>query len=169
MGPLRRRTLTAPRVRRSVGVLALAVIAVFAGVASGEGSDPAIAVVVGRKQAPAEGVSVTLVAGIFARKRQLWNDRSTIVPVNLPAAHPLRRKFSLWVFGKSPEKMQDYWDDQYFHGVLPPPVLASEEAIIRFVASTPGAIGYVSACTVDKRVEVVALVQGPDGAAACPR
>ena len=134
---------------------------------SDAGGDPAIAVVVGRNQAPAAALSQTLVLGIFARKRQLWGDHSAIVPINLPIAHPLRRNFSRWVFKKTPEEMQDYWNDQYFHGVLPPPVLASEEAVLRFVASTPGAIGYVSVCSVDKRVEVVALVQGPDPAAAC--
>jgi ABC-type phosphate transport system substrate-binding protein len=136
--------------------------------AQAAGTEFAIAVVVGRGQSPAAALSPALVLGIFARKRQLWSDRSTIVPVNLPAAHPLRRKFSHWVFDKTPEEMQDYWNDQYFHGVVPPPVLASEEAVLRFVASTPGAIGYVSACTVDSRVEVLAVVQGPDGAAPCP-
>ncbi len=135
-----------------------------AGAVAGE---PAIAVVVGRAQAPAAALSQTLVLGIFARKRQLWDDRSPIVAVNLPAASPLRRNFSLWVFKRSPEDLQDYWNDQYFHGVLPPPVLASEEAVLRFVASTPGSIGYVSACSVDKRVEVVAWIASPDGAAPC--
>jgi ABC-type phosphate transport system substrate-binding protein len=130
---------------------------------------PAIAVVVGRHPVPTAPLNPTLVAGIFARKRLLWDDRSTIVPVNLPASHVLRRDFSLWLYGRSPEELQDYWNDQYFHGVLPPPVLASEEAVLRFVASTPGAIGYVSSCVVDHRVEVVALVAGPDGAAPCPR
>jgi ABC-type phosphate transport system substrate-binding protein len=133
------------------------------------GAEVAIAVVVGKGQAPATPLSPALVVGIFARKRQLWSDRSPIVPVNLPASHPLRRNFSRWVFDRTPEEMQDYWNDQYFHGVLPPPVLASEEAILRFVASTPGAIGYVSTCAVDRRVDVLAIVQSPDGAAPCPR
>jgi hypothetical protein len=129
---------------------------------------PAIAVIVGRHPVPTAPLNPTLVAGIFARKRLLWDDRSPIVAVNLPAAHPLRRDFSVWLFRRTPEEMQDYWNDQYFHGVLPPPVLASEEAVLRFVASTPGAIGYVSSCVADHRVEVIALVAGPDGAAPCP-
>ena len=133
------------------------------------GGEPAIAVVVGKAMAPAVPLSQTVVLGIFARKKQLWDDRSAIVAVNLPAAHPLRRAFSAWLFKRSPEDMRGYWEDQYFHGVQPPPVLASEEAVLRFVASTPGSIGYVSACSVDKRVEVVALVTDPDGPATCPR
>lgn len=155
---------------RACAAALLALLALLAPLARGSpGGEPAIAVIVGHGSAAGTALSQTLVMGIFARKRQFWNDHSAIVPVNLPAAHPLRRDFSAWVFDKSPEEMQDYWNDQYFHGVRPPPVLASEEAVLRFVAATPGAIGYVSACLADKRVEVVALIQGPDGAAACPR
>jgi hypothetical protein len=133
------------------------------------GAEPSIAVVVGKAMAPNAPLTTTMVVGIFARKRQLWDDRTAIVPVNLPAAHPLRRAFSLWVFKRTPEDMQGFWADQYFHGVQPPPVLASEEAVLRFLASTPGSIGYVSMCSVDKRVEVVAVIADPEGSAACPR
>lgn len=129
--------------------------------------EPAIAVVMA--PGPITAVTLPTTAAIFRRKRQLWDDGSRIVPVNLPATHPLRRQFSLRLFKRSPEDMQDYWNDQYFHGVLPPAVLASEEAVIRFVASTPGAIGYVSSCTQDKRVIVVAVVPSPDAGANCAR
>jgi len=158
--------------RRGWASLLLATLLVMGGTtprADATGNDAAIAVVVGRGQTESTPLSQALVAGIFARKRQLWRDRSSILPVNLPASHPLRRNFSRWVFDKTPEEMQDYWNDQYFHGVVPPPVLASEEAILRFVAATPGAIGYVSLCVVDRRVEVLAVVQPPDGAAPCAR
>ena len=156
--------------RALTGVLLATLVLVGANIpeASATGNEVAIAVVVGRGQAGSAPLSPALVAGIFARKRQLWRDRSPIVPVNLPASHPLRRNFSRWVFDKTPEEMQDYWNDQYFHGVVPPPVLASEEAVLRFVASTPGAIGYVSTCVADRRVEVLAVLQPPEGAAPCP-
>ncbi len=134
----------------------------------GENSEPPIAVIVGHNMAPSETVSTTMVLGMFARKRLFWSDHTSVVPVNLSASHPIRRAFSLWVFKKTPEQLQDYWNDQYFHGVLPPPVLASEEAVLRFVASTPGAVGYISACNVDRRVNVVALIQSPDGSGPCP-
>jgi ABC-type phosphate transport system substrate-binding protein len=146
-----------------LGLLALAASAAV------QALEPAIAVVMAHNPPAAQQgpLSPQQVYAIYARKRQLWPDRAPVQAVNLPIAHPVRRSFSQWVFKHSPEDLQDYWNDQYFHGVLPPPVLGSEEAVLRFVAATPGAIGYVSACAVDKRVEVVALIQGPDGAAAC--
>ena len=35
---------------------------------------------------------------------------------------------------------------------------SSEEAVIRFVASTPGAVGYISACVADKRIAVLTVI-----------
>ena len=134
----------------------------------GEAVTPTIAVVVGHDQAPADAVSSTILVGLFAKKRLLWGDGSPVVAVNLAAGHPVRRAFSLGVFKKTPEQMQEYWNEQYFHGVLPPSVLASEEAVLRFVATTRGAVGYVSVCNVDRRVDVIAVVAGPDGAMGCP-
>ena len=158
-----------PTARRTLRALLRGLVLALAAPATVHALEPAIAVVVAHNTASAlQGpLSIQQVYALYARKRQLWSDRSLVQAVNLPIAHPLRRSFSLWVFKHSPEDLQDYWNDQYFHGVLPPPVLASEEAVLRFVAGTPGAIGYVSACTVDKRVDVVALIQGPEGAATC--
>ncbi|HFD11023.1 MAG TPA: hypothetical protein ENJ32_00930 [Crenotrichaceae bacterium] len=59
------------------------------------------------------------------------------------------------MFNQSPLEMQDFWNIQYFHGILPPRVVTSEEAMLRFVANTPGAIGYVLSCHLDNRVKSV--------------
>jgi len=95
---------------------------------------------------------------IFKRKQKYWENGTRIQPVNLPAAHPLRRAFSQNLLGQLPEDMEDYWRERYFHGVLPPHVLESEEAVILFVSSTPGAIGYVSTCIPEHGVNVVLTV-----------
>ena len=95
---------------------------------------------------------------IFRRKQTFWENGKRIQPVNLPPAHPLRRVFSKCILGQEPEVMEDYWREMYFHGVLPPHVLASEEGVVLFVLSTPGSIGYVSACPTDSRVNVVLII-----------
>jgi ABC-type phosphate transport system substrate-binding protein len=95
---------------------------------------------------------------IFKRKQKYWENGTRIQPVNLPASSPLRRTFSQYLLGQLPEAMEDYWREMYFHGVLPPHVLESEEAVILFVSSTPGAIGYVSTCLPEHGVNVVLLV-----------
>ncbi|GAA0740206.1 hypothetical protein LRH25_24850 [Ideonella azotifigens] len=139
----------------------------FAG-APARAAEGGIAVVVGKLPGAPTALGRAELLGIYGRKRELWDDRTPIVAINLPASHPLRRDFSLWLFRRTPQDLQSYWNDQYFHGVLPPPVLASEEAVLRFVAATPGAVGYVSLCAVDKRVDVVAVLPASEPAAACP-
>ncbi len=69
-----------------------------------------------------------------------------LVPVNLPPDNPLRRAFSLALFHATGDTFQGYWKERYFHGVFPPYVLGSQAAVVRFVARTPGAIGYALPC-----------------------
>lgn len=95
-----------------------------------------------------------------------------LTPVNLPSGAPLREAFAHVILHMDDGELQDYWNKQYFQGVSPPYVLASEDAVVRFVAKTPGAIGYVAACQVDASVRVVMTIALPPGsgaeAPACP-
>jgi ABC-type phosphate transport system substrate-binding protein len=124
-------------------------------------SDTAIAVIVAASHG--KNPKIEDVALIYRRKKLFWADGTKVNPVNLASTHPLRRLFSQAVLGASPEDLEKYWNNMYFHGVSPPFVLSSEEAVLRFVALTPGAIGYVSYCSVDSRVKValVFTASGP--------
>ena len=119
-------------------------------------ADEAIAVIV----APGHGKSVKKedLTLIFKRKKLFWGEGAKIQPVNLPASNPLRRAFSQAVLGATPDELEKYWNGMYFQGVSPPFVLGSEEAVLRFVAETPGAVGYVSFCSADSRVAVALVI-----------
>ncbi len=97
---------------------------------------------------------------IYWRKKQYWQDGVRIHPVNLHAEHPLRMYFSKAVLGSLPNEQADYWNGLYFHGTTPPYSLQSEEAVLRYVSSTKGAIGYVDACRLDDRVKPVLWITG---------
>jgi len=84
---------------------------------------------------------------IFLLRQRFWPGGRTIAPVNLPAASPLRRDFSVKLLGRTVRELTEYWNDLYFHGTEPPPVMDSERAVLLYVARTPGAIGYVYAST----------------------
>jgi ABC-type phosphate transport system substrate-binding protein len=92
---------------------------------------------------------------IYWRKQLFWPKGLRIKPVNLSAEHSLRLQFSQTVLGSAPTSQINYWNGQYFNGVLPPYSVNSEEAVLRYVAQTKGAIGYVDACSVDARVQAV--------------
>ena len=133
----------------------------------------ALAVVVASGQE--QTVNPADLALIYRRKKLFWDGGARINPVNLLASDPLRQLFSRAILGKSPAEMEGYWNTMYFNGISPPHVLASPEAVLRFVAQTPGAIGYVPFCDADARVKVVLALTtaGPISAAAassaCPK
>jgi hypothetical protein len=95
-------------------------------------------------------------AAIFRRTEIIDQRGQPLVPVNLPGHDGLRLAFSRALFNLEPAEMEAYWNERYFHGVAPPHVVASVEAMLRFVAATDGAVGYVPLCAVDGRVKVVA-------------
>lgn len=97
---------------------------------------------------------------IYLRKQLFWPNGKRIIPVNLSSEHPLRNQFSQAVLGSLPKQQIDYWNGLYFNGIQPPHSVNSEEAVIRFVSDTKGAIGYVNACVVDKRVKILLWIDG---------
>ena len=101
------------------------------------------------------------IAQLFLARRKLDRTGRALVPVNLPPDDPARQVFSQQILGAPPKAWEAYWTERYFQGVTPPAVVASPEAMLRFVAATPGAVGYLSACRVDGRVRVLLKVEAP--------
>jgi ABC-type phosphate transport system substrate-binding protein len=103
-----------------------------------------------------ENLDREAVAQIFLKRRSAWSDGSAIVPINRDAGSPARTRFDEALFGPSaPGRLLVYWNRAYFRGVLPPATLASNEAVLRFVAREPRAIGYVPSRALDDTVRVV--------------
>jgi hypothetical protein len=100
-------------------------------------------------------LSVEEVAQIYLRRKRFWDDGTAIVPLNLPSQAPLRARFSERVLRQTEPRLADYWNRQYFYGILPPATLASTEAVRRYVASDPNAIGYLPVSEVDGSIRVV--------------
>ena len=107
---------------------------------------------------PLDTLSLDDLKLIYLRKSQMDSEGNRWIPLNLPVTDPIRRSFSLTLFSILPEEQQDYWNVQYFNGITPPKVMASEEAVLRFVASTTGSIGYIRKQKVDNRVKVLLLI-----------
>ena len=136
---------------RAVLALTLALLA------GGAAAAPGIAIVVAPEH-PLAALDRRGLAAIFKRKRRVSADGTALVPVNLPATAPLRIAFSRAVFAQDPAGLDHYWNERYFHGIPPPHVVDSVEAMLRFVVATPGAVGYVPACRVDARVRILLVL-----------
>jgi hypothetical protein len=91
---------------------------------------------------------------IYLKRQRFWDDGRAIIAINQEVGTPARDAFTRIVFGEEAARLPAYWNEQYFHGVMPPILLGSEEAVVRYVASRPDAIGYVDARHVDGTVAV---------------
>jgi ABC-type phosphate transport system substrate-binding protein len=86
-----------------------------------------------------------ILSAIFLRKAPRWEDGVEVRPVDQSMSSPVRAQFTAAVLGVFFNGLQRFWSDQIKDGVQPPPVKTSDEDVIAYVASTQGAIGYVSA------------------------
>ena len=137
-------------------IFTIASIILMSGLALPNESQQVIAVVVSADQDPADlNLSSKNLNLIYWRKQLFWPKGLPIKPVNLRSQNPIRIAFSKSVLGSAPNAQIDYWNGQYFNGILPPYSVNSEEAVLRYVSNTKGAIGYVNACTLDKRVHAI--------------
>jgi ABC-type phosphate transport system substrate-binding protein len=84
---------------------------------------------------------------IFLKQAPRWGDGTAVLPVDQSVRSSIRKSFSGDVLQQGIVEVQVYWQRKMSSGVTPPPVKASDEEIVSFVATTPGAIGYVSAGT----------------------
>src|SRR6266446_10495596 len=134
-------------------VLAAALVLVLLAPAASAPESPPLAVVVHRTRH--DELSLADLAQVYLRRKRFWDDGTPIVPLNLPAGTPLRVAFSRAVLQRSETNLADYWNRQYFYGVLPPATLASTAAVLRYVAADPNAVGYVPLSEVDDSVTVV--------------
>jgi len=84
-------------------------------------------------------------AEIFLRRATRWQDDTPIQPVDLGPDAPARARFTQDVLSRSVASVRSYWQQRIFSGQgLPPPELASDAAVVSFVSSHRGAIGYVA-------------------------
>jgi ABC-type phosphate transport system substrate-binding protein len=119
-----------------------------------------VIVVVVNKANPASVLSGDVLRPIFQTVKTEWSDGSKAVPVNLPDDDPLRQKFDAGVLGLDPDRVSRYWIDRKVRGgERPPQRVSSESAVLRFVASNRGGVGYVKASAADSSVKIVARVE----------
>ena len=111
--------------------------------------------------APQQHLDENQLRNIYLKRIYLDSAGHALVPVNLPPGNALRKAFLHATLHMSDAQMQDYWNRRYFQGVSPPYVLASQTAVVQFVAKTPGAIGYVLACRATPGVKIVARLDVP--------
>lgn len=95
---------------------------------------------------------------IFTGKQRQFDDGSSVIPINQPEGSAARTQFDSSVLGRSTSQITAYWSKRVFTGKGQPPiVVVSDSAMLSYVQSTPGAVGYLSDNVEPKKVRVITL------------
>ncbi|REL28856.1 phosphate ABC transporter substrate-binding protein [Thalassotalea euphylliae] len=104
----------------------------------------------------ANGMSDSDIARAFLGKLKNFADGQTIKAVNGKANSNSRVEFEKKVLKKSPAQVKAYWSKRLFTGKGKPlQELDADAQVLSLVASTPNAIGYVDASSVNGSVKVL--------------
>ncbi|WP_456393511.1 hypothetical protein [Persephonella sp.] len=138
--------------KKSIRVLVFIICMFFSLNAHGE------VVVVTGKNTPIDSISRQELKNIYLKIKTFVNGHR-VIPVNLPPDSPLRKIFQKKVLQMDSEQLNIYWNEMYFHGIEPPLVLSSEEAVKKFVKKVKGAIGYIRRENVDKDLKIIFIIR----------
>src|SRR4051812_48503398 len=122
----------------------VAILVLFA-LAPASSADDASFVVIVNNANDSTRLDRKMVADIFLKKQTHWKNDQAIQPVDQNKTSSVRQRFSEDALGRSVAAVRTYWNQLVFSGRgVPPPELASDRDVVRYVAGHEGAIGYVS-------------------------
>jgi ABC-type phosphate transport system substrate-binding protein len=131
------------------------VVTLASGSTAGGDPGPSYQVIVNADNSAAR-LDKRFVAEAFLRKRTRWGGDRAILPVDLNQKSKARSAFSHQVLGRDVASVRRYWAQLVFSGRgVPPPELASDDDVIKYVAAHSGAIGYVAPGAALSGVKVV--------------
>ena len=94
--------------------------------------------------------------GIYSLDKTRWSDGSAVVPFDATTAS---QEAFYGALGQSAGQFKKVWLRKKLSGEgQPPESLGSDAEVLAKVASTPGAVGFVSAGAVDSSVKVLATL-----------
>jgi ABC-type phosphate transport system substrate-binding protein len=145
------------RMLRFLAPFAALVVALVIPIRPSHADDKPFIVIVNAQNATSS-LSRKFVGDAFLKKVTRWPNGEVIKPVDLPASSTTRARFSDDILNRSVSSVKSYWQQIIFSGRdVPPPELATEAEVVKYVASNPNAIGYVSGGTALSGVKTVAL------------
>ena len=122
------------------------------------GAEPPAFVVIVNKANPVKTLAMSELRRIFMKQSRMWPHAEPMVPVDWDSSSDIRQAFCRSVLNRTVREVSEYWVQQTMtQGVAPPSTQRSARAILRFVASVPGAISYVPPADVDDTVNVVKI------------
>lgn len=144
---------------------AVAAVAVALGVAAepelAAAGSTSYVVIVNPANSASTGIS-GWISDVFRKKKVRWENGTGIEPVDLSGEPDVREAFSTEIHGKTTANIRSYWNQEVFSGRSTPPLeLESSSAVVGYVRTHAGAIGYVSPRAAVDGVKVLSVVVAP--------
>lgn len=142
--------------RHSHLILTLGLVVLLAG------SLKAQVAVIAHKQVSESTIEQGRLLDFYSGDIRRWDNGDRVVVFDLKEKGATRDRFFEYV-GKSSSRMRTIWLKRMLAGEGDPPeALDSEAAMLAKVASTPGAIGFVSEDQVDDSVRLLLIIEEKD-------
>ncbi len=115
--------------------------------------------VIANRSVPEQELNKTKLLDIYTGDVKRWSDGKPVVVIDLKPAGEVKETFYKYL-GKSPSRMKSVWLKRMLSGEGDPPVaVESETEMVKRVAATPGAIGFVSREAVNDTVKTLAIIE----------
>jgi ABC-type phosphate transport system substrate-binding protein len=105
---------------------------------------PAQVLVIANRSVPVRSLDSATLFDLYSGDIKVWANGQPVVLVDLSQNGETRDLFYKFL-GKSPSRMKSIWMKNLLSGEgKPPESIETEDELVRTIAQTPGAIGYVS-------------------------
>ena len=115
--------------------------------------------VIAHKSVPVDTIKKSELLDFYTGDIKKWKDEQPVVILDLKPRGDTKKAFYNFL-GKSPSRMKSIWLKMMLSGEGDPPLsMRSEDELLKKVASTPGAIGFVSQRRVTGDVKTLSLIE----------
>lgn len=134
------------------GIKWLCLALLWASVASGQ------VAVIAHKQVPLDTLSRAQLLDFYSCDIKYWNKALPVVVIDLKPQSEAKALFYKFL-GMPASRMKSVWLRKMLLGEgEPPAAMASEEEVLKKVASTPGALGFVGSAQINAQIKTLLVI-----------
>jgi ABC-type phosphate transport system substrate-binding protein len=135
-------------------ILSLIVVICFSAIAT-----QAQVAIIANKSVSESSIDASKAGSIYSLSTKKWSNGSAIVIYDMSAAGATKEKFYAFISKNDGALKKEWLKLKLTEGADVPKPVASDADMVKMVASTPGAIGYVSASAVTGDVKVLTTIK----------
>lgn len=115
--------------------------------------------VIANKSVPVDSLKKSDLINFYTGDIKVWSDHQSVIVFDLKNKNDVKKKFYDFL-GKSSSRMKSIWLKKMLSGEGDPPeALSTEDEIVKRVASTAGAIGFVDKAKANQNVKTLMIIE----------